>query len=148
MIYISQEITINPCDTVSMPQSLNTAYLSLPSPQNTTEIIDICQLYSEFLLDQNFILLLHVTLFFTTDISQETAINPYDIVSTLQSLSMLKYWKGKHLVLKRQDLIDEYLEGERKRAKGNKVIEPSSLKWTPPIVETLWGRGLVKFDIL
>uniref|UniRef100_A0A3Q3ERY8 Histone acetyltransferase n=1 Tax=Labrus bergylta TaxID=56723 RepID=A0A3Q3ERY8_9LABR len=39
------------------------------------------------------------------EISQETAVNPVDIVSTLQSLQMLKYWKGKHLVLKRQDLI-------------------------------------------
>uniref|UniRef100_S4RP37 Histone acetyltransferase n=1 Tax=Petromyzon marinus TaxID=7757 RepID=S4RP37_PETMA len=36
------------------------------------------------------------------EISQETAINPADIVSTLQYLQMLKYWKGKHLVLKRQ----------------------------------------------
>ena len=36
------------------------------------------------------------------DVSQETAINANDIVSTLQSLGMLKYWKGKHLVLKRQ----------------------------------------------
>ncbi|KAM9504641.1 histone acetyltransferase KAT7-like isoform 4-T4 [Salvelinus alpinus] len=39
------------------------------------------------------------------EISQETAVNPVDIVSTLQSLQMLKYWKGKHLVLKRQVLI-------------------------------------------
>lgn len=36
------------------------------------------------------------------DVSQETAINANDIVSTLQALGMLKYWKGKHLVLKRQ----------------------------------------------
>lgn len=36
------------------------------------------------------------------EISQETAVNPVDIVSTLQSLQMLKYWKGKHLILKRQ----------------------------------------------
>uniref|UniRef100_A0A803V1I9 Histone acetyltransferase n=3 Tax=Aves TaxID=8782 RepID=A0A803V1I9_FICAL len=36
------------------------------------------------------------------EISQETAVNPVDIVSTLQALQMLKYWKGKHLVLKRQ----------------------------------------------
>jgi len=35
-------------------------------------------------------------------VSQETAINANDIVSTLQALGMLKYWKGKHLVLKRQ----------------------------------------------
>ena len=36
------------------------------------------------------------------DVSQETAINANDIVSTLQKLGMLKYWKGKHLVLKKQ----------------------------------------------
>lgn len=36
------------------------------------------------------------------DLSQETAINANDIVSTLQALGMLKYWKGKHLVLKKQ----------------------------------------------
>lgn len=36
------------------------------------------------------------------DISQEMAINSYDIVSTLQALGMMKYWKGKHIVLKKQ----------------------------------------------
>uniref|UniRef100_A0A8C7PLQ5 Histone acetyltransferase n=1 Tax=Oncorhynchus mykiss TaxID=8022 RepID=A0A8C7PLQ5_ONCMY len=66
------------------------------------------------------------------EISQETAVNPVDIVSTLQSLQMLKYWKGKHLVLKRQDLIDEWKSKETKRGSNNKTIDPSSLKWTPP----------------
>ncbi|XP_072229564.1 histone acetyltransferase KAT7 [Leuresthes tenuis] len=66
------------------------------------------------------------------EISQETAVNPVDIVSTLQSLQMLKYWKGKHLVLKRQDLINEWKAKEIKRGNSNKTIDPSSLKWTPP----------------
>lgn len=66
------------------------------------------------------------------EISQETAVNPVDIVSTLQSLQMLKYWKGKHLVLKRQDLIDEWKAKEIKRGNSNKTIDPTSLKWTPP----------------
>lgn len=66
------------------------------------------------------------------EISQETAVNPVDIVSTLQSLQMLKYWKGKHLVLKRQDLIDEWKAKEIKRGNSNKTIDPNSLKWTPP----------------
>ncbi|XP_071806645.1 histone acetyltransferase KAT7-like isoform X1 [Asterias amurensis] len=70
------------------------------------------------------------------DISQETAINPYDIVSTLQSLSMLKYWKGKHLVLKRQDLIDTYLSKTSKK-NSLKTIDPLSLKWTPPVGDTI-----------
>lgn len=34
--------------------------------------------------------------------SQELAINSYDIVSTLQVLGMMKYWKGKHIILKKQ----------------------------------------------
>ncbi|XP_063815952.1 histone acetyltransferase KAT7 isoform X3 [Pseudophryne corroboree] len=66
------------------------------------------------------------------EISQETAVNPVDIVSTLQALQMLKYWKGKHLVLKRQDLIDEWAAKEAKRSNSNKTMDPSCLKWTPP----------------
>ncbi|TRY98239.1 hypothetical protein DNTS_035204 [Danionella cerebrum] len=65
------------------------------------------------------------------EISQETAINPVDIVSTLQSLQMLKYWKGKHLILKRQDLIDDWKTKEAKRG-SNKTIDPTALKWSPP----------------
>lgn len=34
--------------------------------------------------------------------SQETGLSSDDIVSTLQFYSMLKYWKGKHIVLKRK----------------------------------------------
>ncbi|KAL2101483.1 hypothetical protein ACEWY4_003244 [Coilia grayii] len=65
------------------------------------------------------------------EISQETAVNPVDIVSTLQSLQMLKYWKGKHLVLKRQDLIDDWIAKESKRG-NSKTVDPAALKWTPP----------------
>ncbi|XP_030636970.1 histone acetyltransferase KAT7a isoform X4 [Chanos chanos] len=65
------------------------------------------------------------------EISQETAVNPVDIVSTLQSLQMLKYWKGKHLVMKRQDLIDDWKAKEAKRG-SCKTIDPNALKWTPP----------------
>lgn len=43
--------------------------------------------------------------YYYLDVSQETAINANDIVSTLQALGMLKYWKGKHLVLKKQVFI-------------------------------------------
>lgn len=34
------------------------------------------------------------------------AINSYDIVSTLQALGMMKYWKGKHIILKKQVRIN------------------------------------------
>jgi hypothetical protein len=38
------------------------------------------------------------------DISKEMAIDSSDIVSTLQALGMMKYWKGKHIILKKQVL--------------------------------------------
>lgn len=40
---------------------------------------------------------------------QEMAINSYDIVSTLQALGMMKYWKGKHIILKKQVCVLNYL---------------------------------------
>lgn len=65
------------------------------------------------------------------DISQETGVNAYDIISTLQAMGMLKYWKGKHLILTRQDILDDYRVNRRKKD-SFKRIDPSCLRWTPP----------------
>lgn len=69
------------------------------------------------------------------DISQEMAINSYDIVSTLQALGMMKYWKGKHIILKKQDVLEEYEERVKKRGNMPK-IDPTCLKWTPFVAPT------------
>lgn len=68
------------------------------------------------------------------DLSVETAINAYDIVSTLQALGMLKYWKGKHLVLTKKELLDEFRTKLAKNKKSGlkKKIDPNCLHWTPP----------------
>jgi histone acetyltransferase MYST2 len=66
------------------------------------------------------------------DISQETGVNAYDIISTLQAMGMLKYWKGKHLILTRQDILDDYRVNKRKKD-SFKRIDPSCLKWTPQL---------------
>ncbi|XP_050537303.1 histone acetyltransferase KAT7 isoform X2 [Daktulosphaira vitifoliae] len=65
------------------------------------------------------------------DMSQELAINSYDIVSTLQALGMMKYWKGKHIILKKQDVIDEYLERSKRRGSEYKEIDGKFLRWRP-----------------
>ena len=44
------------------------------------------------------------------DISQETGLNVDDIISTLQFYSMLKYWKGKHIVLKNKVSLSMWWE--------------------------------------
>ena len=63
--------------------------------------------------------------------SEENGINSYDIVSTLQYLGMIKYWKGQHVILKKEDLIEEYMAKMRKRPKGRQQIYPSALRWKP-----------------
>ncbi|KAL1501032.1 hypothetical protein ABEB36_006437 [Hypothenemus hampei] len=65
------------------------------------------------------------------DISQEMAIHSYDIVSTLQALGMMKYWKGKHIILKKQDVLDEYVERVQRRGALLKEIDPQCLRWKP-----------------
>ncbi|XP_036327965.1 histone acetyltransferase KAT7 [Rhagoletis pomonella] len=64
------------------------------------------------------------------DVSQETAIYSYDIVSTLQALGMMKYWKGKHIVLKKQEVLDEYEKRVNQRGNFPK-IDDSCLRWSP-----------------
>ena len=39
---------------------------------------------------------------FSTELSQDTGLNSDDVISTLQYYSLLKYWKGNHIVLKRK----------------------------------------------
>ncbi|XP_076296658.1 lysine acetyltransferase chameau isoform X4 [Lasioglossum baleicum] len=65
------------------------------------------------------------------DISKEMAIDSYDIVSTLQALGMMKYWKGKHIILKKQDVIDDYKERVKRRGPVYREIDPECLKWNP-----------------
>lgn len=67
------------------------------------------------------------------DISQEMAINSYDIVSTLQALGMMKYWKGKHIILKKQDVLEEHSDRVKRRGQVLK-IDPTCLRWTPFVV--------------
>nr|CAD7410388.1 unnamed protein product [Timema cristinae] len=97
------------------------------------------------------------------DISQEMAINSYDIVSTLQALGMMKYWKGKHIILKKQetgnsnrgpvlqDVIEEYKERMRRRGTLYKEIDPAFLKWTPfvaPAPDSATGSVMQVLELL
>ena len=44
------------------------------------------------------------------DISMKTGIKTEDIISTLQSLDMIKCWKGQHVVFVKQEIIQNYLK--------------------------------------
>ena len=74
-------------------------------------------------------------------------INPGDIISTLQFLGMIKYWKGQHVILKKEDLIAEYLEKSRSRPKHRQVSSYQG-GWT---LRQMWDFPLysnsIKMDI-
>ena len=43
------------------------------------------------------------------EISERTGIKAEDIISTLQSLDMIKVWKGQHVVYVKQETISAYM---------------------------------------
>ena len=64
------------------------------------------------------------------DISARTSIRPEDIISTLQSLSLLKWWKGQHIISVTPKLIDEHLRACRLHNRALD-IDPARLNWVP-----------------
>ena len=62
--------------------------------------------------------------------SARTSIRPDDIISTLQSLSLLKWWKGQHIISVTPKLIEEHLRACRAHNRALDV-DPSRLNWVP-----------------
>lgn len=54
------------------------------------------------------------------ELSQDTGLSCDDIVSTLQYYGLLKYWKGKHIVLLKKEAVDT-----------SGLVDAKQLKWTP-----------------
>ncbi|XP_026315731.1 histone acetyltransferase KAT7-like [Hyposmocoma kahamanoa] len=62
------------------------------------------------------------------DLSKDLAIASSDIVSTLQERGLMKYWKGKHIVLKKQDVLEDV----SRRAERARCVDAQCLRWAPP----------------
>uniref|UniRef100_A0A8P4GPZ7 Histone acetyltransferase n=1 Tax=Dicentrarchus labrax TaxID=13489 RepID=A0A8P4GPZ7_DICLA len=89
------------------------------------------------------------------DLSQMTSITQSDIISTLQSLNMVKYWKGQHVICVTPKLVEEHLKSAQYKKPpitgqpslyGNvfvsvvsltlclvsSTVDTMCLKWAPP----------------
>jgi histone acetyltransferase MYST1 len=64
------------------------------------------------------------------DISLLTAIKPDDIITTLQSMGLIKYWKGQHLISVSPKVIEDHLA--RQKSSGLLIFDETKLVWTPP----------------
>lgn len=67
------------------------------------------------------------------ELSEMTSFKTEDIISTLQSLNLLKYWKGQHVISLTPKVIDETIKRE---AKQRVKIDPRALHWTPLTTNT------------
>ena len=61
------------------------------------------------------------------DISLLTGIKTEDIISTLQSLNMIRFWKGQHVVFVMQDFLNKYMS----QKKEIRLCNGQCLQWTP-----------------
>lgn len=80
------------------------------------------------------------------DISLLTGIKTEDIISTLQSLNMIRFWKGQHVVFVMQDFLKKYMS-EQKRGGGKKkkkllrLCDGKYLSWIPHAERKKGGAG-------
>ncbi|CAG9463488.1 unnamed protein product [Pedinophyceae sp. YPF-701] len=63
------------------------------------------------------------------DLSRATCIKPDDVVTTLQSVNLCKYWKGQHIISATPRIIDEHLR-TFEHQKGVQIVR-SKLHWRP-----------------
>ncbi|KAM7305453.1 putative myst histone acetyltransferase [Ixodes scapularis] len=75
------------------------------------------------------------------DLSQMTSITQNDIVTTLQSLNMVKYWKGQHVICVTPKLVEEHLRSAQYK-KPRLSVDISCLRWTPPKKRPKPGKKL------
>lgn len=66
------------------------------------------------------------------DISDRTSIRTEDVVKTLEGLSLIKYWKGDHIISVTQKIIEEHLKTISRQK--NIDIDPWRLRYDPIII--------------
>ena len=65
------------------------------------------------------------------DISLMTGIKTEDIISTLQSLNMIRFWKGQHVVFVMQDFLKKYAASLKKKKNAIRLCDGKCLTWIP-----------------
>jgi histone acetyltransferase MYST1 len=51
-------------------------------------------------------------------------------VSTLQTMNMVKYWKGQHVICVTPKLVDEHIKSAQFK-KPRLTVDTSAIKWSP-----------------
>lgn len=51
------------------------------------------------------------------------------MVSTLQSLNLVRYWKGQHVVSVNPRTVEEHVRSQQRKSL---MVDPQRLRWAPP----------------
>ncbi len=63
-----------------------------------------------------------------SEISEKTSIRKEDVVSTLQTMNLVQYYKGQYIICLTKEVLDRHARSMTKR----KIrIDPKYIKWTP-----------------
>ncbi|KAI9469076.1 MAG: acyl-CoA N-acyltransferase [Benjaminiella poitrasii] len=65
------------------------------------------------------------------EISQRTSITTRDILYTLQSIGVLKYYRGQHIICLGDKVVDRWKQSYEKKKQRKRVIVPEKLNWKP-----------------
>lgn len=68
--------------------------------------------------------------------SQMTSISQTDIISTLQSMNMVKYWKGQHVICVTPKLVDEHIKSSQYK-RPRLTVDSGALRWGAPPRKTV-----------
>ena len=60
-----------------------------------------------------------------------TSITQEDIIGTLQSLNMVKYWKGQHVICVTPKLVEEHMRSAQYR-RPLLTVDCDYLRWNAP----------------
>lgn len=75
-----------------------------------------------------FIFLRSVFLTYCSEISELSSIKKEDVISTLQHLNLINYYKGQYIVTVTKEAMDSH---EKSSAKRTIRIDPKCLHWQP-----------------
>ncbi|KAK9467959.1 acyl-CoA N-acyltransferase [Lipomyces arxii] len=64
------------------------------------------------------------------DIATVTSMTTQDVLHTLQTLNMLKYYKGQHIICLTAGVMEHYHKLHKKR---RRLLDPQKLIWKPPV---------------
>lgn len=79
------------------------------------------------------------------ELSELSGITQEDIIYTLQSMKMVKYWKGQQVICVTSKTVMEHLQLPQFK-KPKLTVDPAYLRWIPPKRNNTGGAKLKKFS--